>query len=77
MISTMIIIIIIVLILFFELNSVIFVSRIKRKSELIFMDFFIQGFFSKGCCISSKAFFIRKKKNRWNVCDSFMFIAVI
>lgn len=44
MISTMIITIIIILVLFFELNSIISVSRIKPKSKLISMNFLVQGF---------------------------------
>lgn len=39
----MIIMIITILILFFELNSIICISRIKLKLELILMDIFSSG----------------------------------
>lgn len=39
----MIIVVMIILILFFELNSVMYISRIKLMSEWIFMDVFSSG----------------------------------
>lgn len=63
MISDMIIIvIIIILVLFFELNSIISVSRIKLNSGLIFMNFFSSSGSFKGHSIPSKAFFIKRKE---------------
>lgn len=59
----MIFIITIVLILLFELNSVPLFPRIKLKSELIFMNFFVVlGFFFQRMLHLIKSILYKKKK---------------